>query len=308
MGRVVNPHCVNMYTVNYSVFVSPIIPGRKRIPGSGSLRGFIFTLLVAMLSMTAWGGTHVAETTTAGYAEFSNEKALAYSQSVIGEAVGNYQLLDENGEAVDLGSYFNRPLVISMIYTSCHHTCPVLTSNLHNAVKIAQKALGEDSFSVISIGFDAGVDTPERMKSFSAERGIADRHWDFLSADKDTIEQLSRDLGFIFFPSSKGFDHLAQTTILDDRGHVYRQIYGATFQPPTLVEPLKELKYGNRSSIPLSISDWINNIRLFCTIYDPSTGRYSFDYSIFIALVTGVLSLGALLAFLVHLWRSNRTA
>jgi protein SCO1/2 len=78
-------------------------------------------------------------------------------------------------------------------------------------VKVAQEALGGDSFAVLTIGFDTRNDTPQRMASFARARGVSLPNWWFLSTDSATIERLTRDLGFVFFPSPKGFDHTAQT-------------------------------------------------------------------------------------------------
>jgi len=268
-----------------------------------------FIFLAIFLPSPVTGNNADTHKNPSGPSGFNNEKALAYSQSVIGKTIGNFKLTDQYGNTVNIADYYaDKPAIVSFIYTSCHHTCPVLTTNLHKNVQIARQTLGDDSFSIVTIGFDTGIDTSERMKSFAAERGIDDRNWHFLSADTETINNLASDTGFIFFPSAKGFDHLAQTTIIDTRGRVYRQIYGATFSPPTLVEPLKELEFGGGDFLPSNISEWVNNVRLFCTIYDPTTGRYIFDYSIVIAFLTGLVSLGALLFFLIHLWRSNRTA
>lgn len=284
------------------------IIGLESFISVGHFAGYLIYLTV-FLPSTVTGNNNSPQENLASTTGFSNEKALVYSQSVIGNAIGDYRLTDQNGGTVNIAKYYaDKPAIVSFIYTSCHHTCPVLTTNLHKTVQIAQETLGDNSFTIITIGFDTGVDTPERMKLFASERGINDRNWHFLSADTETIKNLASDLGFIFFPSAKGFDHLAQTTIIDSHGRVYRQIYGATFSPPVLIEPLKELVFGDGSFLPSNISEWINNIRLFCTIYDPSTGRYTFDYSIVIAFLTGLISLGGLLVFLFHLWRTNITS
>ena len=98
-------------------------------------------------------------------------------------------------------------------------------------------------------------------------------------------------MGFIFFNSAKGFDHLIQATVLDAEGKVYRQIYGMAPEPPALVEPLKELLYGKQVAAS-PMRRLMNNINLFCTVYDPATGRYHFDYSLFVASRIGLLMLG----------------
>ena len=237
---------------------------------------------------------------------FNHEQALAFSQSAINRTLNSYRFLDQNNRLINTDNYRGKPLIISFIYTSCYHTCPVLTKSLANAVTIAREVLGNDSFHVVSIGFDAETDTPDRMHYFADEQEIKDEFWHFLSAGPETIAAVSKDLGFIFFPSAKGFDHLAQVTMLDSNGKVYRQIYGNTYEPPQIVEPLKELILGTSTYHPVKLAEWINNIRLFCTIYDPSTGRYQFDYSIFIAILTGIFCLLAILSFLLHARRVNK--
>lgn len=249
----------------------------------------------------------VASAATEGgdFASFSAAQALAHSQTALGRMVGAHRLLDRSGEPVDLQRYLGKPLVVSLIYTSCYHTCPVLTQNLARVVDIAREALGEDSFRVVTIGFDAAVDTPGRMGEYASDQGISTPGWDFLSGSDATIRQLSEDLGFIFFPSPKGFDHLAQTTIIDAEGRIYRHVYGNDFETPQLVEPLKELLFGTAARLPVSLDDWLDNIRLFCTIYDPSTGRYHFDYSILVSAVAGLLCLSLVVTFLIHAWRAR---
>ncbi len=236
--------------------------------------------------------------------KYDKDKALEFSQAAINRTIGSYQFINQDKKAVDITQYRGKPLIVSLIYTSCHHICPTLTNNLARVTGIAREALGEKSFSVITVGFDTAVDSPERLRSFARERNINLSSWDFLSTDEDTIKAFSHDLGFIFFKSAKGFDHLSQISILDADGKVYRQIYGVEYEPPMLVEPLKELLFGKRTKSNL-VDGWINNIRLFCTLYDPLSGRYKFDYSIFIGIAIGIFVLGAIAVFVVREWRKN---
>ena len=285
----------------FIIELKPVVPGHK---GKGNCTcpvQFAIIFLFFLISENALSNSGVEP----GKA-FNNEQALAFSQSVINRTLNSYRFVNRDNKLIDSSNYRGKPLLISFIYTSCYHTCPVLTKSLGNAVKIARQVLGKDSFYVATIGFDTGTDTPERMNYFAGEQGIEDEYWHFLSAGSETIAAISRELGFIFFPSPKGFDHLAQVTVIDSNGKVYRQIYGNTFDPPQIVEPLKELIFGTSGYHPVNLADWINNIKLFCTIYDPSTGRYRFDYSIFIAIITGVLCLLAILFFIFHARRVNK--
>ncbi|HSM32402.1 MAG TPA: SCO family protein [Woeseiaceae bacterium] len=238
--------------------------------------------------------------------EYDRDSALALSQAAIGTRLDDYRLRDTHGRVFELAGLRGRPLVVSMVYTSCHHVCPMVTRNLAHAVDIARDALGEDAFSVVTIGFDWKTDSPERMRQFAVQQGadgISD--WYFLAADATSIDALSDNLGFLFFPSPKGFDHLVQTTIVDRSGTIYRQLYGVDIDTRTLVEPLKELVFDTPRSAGL-IEHWVSTFKLFCTVYDPNSERYRFDYSIFTTIVVGLLCLGAIATFIVYEWRSAR--
>ena len=236
--------------------------------------------------------------------EYDRDAALAISQAAIGTHLDDHRLRDINGQAFDLARLRGRPLVVSMIYTSCHHVCPMITRSLVDIVDVAREALGEDAFSVVTIGFDWQVDSPERMRQFAKQQGAADvNDWHFLAGDAQSIDALSNDLGFLFFPSAKGFDHLAQTTVVDRDGIIYRQIYGADLDTPTLVEPLEELVFDTPRSAGL-IEHWVSTFKLFCTVYDPNSDRYRFDYSIVMTIAVGLLCLGAIATFIVHEWRN----
>jgi len=260
------------------------------------LHGYILASLF-LLSASAAGATQ-----NKGGPGYDEKAAFALSQAAVGQTIGNYSFTDGNGKPLATQSLRGKPVLISMIYTSCYHVCPTITTNLAKVIRIAREALGDDSFTVLSIGFDTAVDTPDNMRMFAAQRNIDINNWHFVSADADTLQQLANDIGFSYFSSAKGFDHMIQATLLDAEGKVYRQIYGMAPEPPLLVEPLKEILYGKQvATTPLE--GWINNIKLFCTVYDPATGRYHFDYSLFIALGVALLVLGGTGWFIISAWR-----
>lgn len=227
--------------------------------------------------------------------------ALDKSQAALGNTLSSLEFTDRHNQLINLSDLMDKPLIISLIYTGCIDVCPMISEHLADAIEVAKDAVGEDSFRVVSIGFDAHNDTPERMRMYAAERGLNIRGWDFLSANADTIDQLSRDLGFTFNPSPQGYDHMTQTTVIDTDGRVYRHIYGADFDAPLIVEPLKQLVYGGRIEMT-SIDGLVNRIKLFCTVYDPATGSYKFDYSLFISMILGGLSMATVGVVLARSW------
>ncbi len=288
--------------------IKAICPAHKKIINLS----FLAIIVLSLFSYEVLAENHDASVKhgasanhgVSGSDKYDKDKALKFSQAAINRIIGSYQFTGGDKKVVDIAQYRGKPLIISLIYTSCHHICPTLTSHLADVVDIAREALGEESFSVVTIGFDTAVDSPERMRLFARERYINLSSWGFLSTDEETIKALSNDLGFIFFKSAKGFDHLSQVSLLDADGKVYRQIYGVEYEPPILVEPLKELIFGKRTEANI-VDGWINNIRLFCTLYDPLSGRYKFDYSIFIGIGVGLFVLGSIAVFIVREWRRN---
>lgn len=240
---------------------------------------------------------------------YDPEAALQLSQQAIGRPLGDYAFTDEFGAPVNLrNDYAGRPLVISLIFTSCHHVCPATTKHLAKAVDAAREALGADSFDVVTIGFDVANDTPQAMAAFARRQGVKDEHWRFLSADSETIQQISNDLGFIFFPTPRGFDHLNQSSVIDRTGTVYSQVYGVTFELPWLVEPLKELVLNRPSSAGHLFAGLVDRVKMFCTVYDPTTGRYRFDNSLFFQIGVGATTVLAMIFYLFYEILKSRRA
>ena len=232
-------------------------------------------------------------------AAYDADSAIQKSQAAVGKELQDFELTDSHGQAVSLSDYQGKPLLVSLIFTSCHHVCPAITKHLASAVEAARDALGEDSFRVITVGFDTPVDTPDAMRVFANQQDIDDPDWDFLSASAETMAGLVESIGFVYFPSPRGFDHVNKVTVVDRDGVVYRQVYGAAFDLPWLVEPLKELVFNRPQPGSHFTSDLLGRIKLFCTVYDPNTGRYKFDYSLFVGMGVGVLSVLAVIAYLL---------
>jgi len=288
----------------------------------------LVNIVVSVLMLTVWTHASVQASTDGGFLthaknrlqgiaqhsaqnlksfgkDFDSDKALQNSQDAIGQTLSDYTFHDRNGKLVKLSDFYGKPLLISLIYTSCFHICPATTQNLSRAVRATRSAIGKDKFSIVTIGFDTLHDTPERMRGFARQQGVSnEHHWKFLSSDKATITRLAANLGFIFTPSPKGFDHLIQTTVIDKEGKVYRQIYGMDFDLAILTEAMKELVFG-LSPATLSLSSLVNRARLFCTIYDPSTGTYKFNYGMIFGMTVGVLMMSVSGFFLVRFLRHS---
>lgn len=272
-------------------------------------RTICFLLLAGVLlgapAVVHGGGTASYRNQSSGLA-LDPDAAIARSQAAIGRSVGDFRFRDEDGEIVRLADYRARPLVISLIFTACSQSCPLIVERLADAVEVAHDALGPDSFAVITVGFDSQNDTPARMRAFARAHGVDLPGWRFLSGDQATVDALIRDLGFVRLASPRGFDHIAQVSLIDPEGRVHAHVYGDDFEAPALVEPLKALILG-QDTVFTDVAAVIQRIKLFCTFFDPHSGRYAVDYSFVISFAVGGLALVGLAVFLLRaFWSLHR--
>lgn len=270
-------------------------------------------LVAIVLAVAGWRPAWSEQTDGSGVraaaqnSRLDENASLAVSQGAIGHTVGDYRFRDSAGRPVAIKDFAGTPLVVSMVYTACDHTCPIITQTLADSIGIAREAVGAGGFKVLTVGFDTRNDTPERMRTFARQQGVGDDNWLMLSADPQTIQAFANDLGFLFVKTPYGFDHLAQVTVIDGKGTVVAQIYGQDFPPPQLVEPLKQAVFGVDIDT-VSVAALVNRVKLFCTLYDPASGRYRFDYSLFIGMLIGFVSIAIIGFVVVRAWWRLRAA
>lgn len=233
--------------------------------------------------------------------------AFELSQGAIGKEVGNFALLDRQGKPVELARYRGKPLLVSFIYTACFQVCPTTTRNLQKAVQNTVSVLGADRFNVISIGFNQPFDSPQALKDFSVQYGISLPNWEFLSPSAAILGDLTRNFGFSYVATPAGFDHLNQVTMVNPEGKIVRQVYGEKFTAEDLAEPLKLLIAG--SAIPPHASvlqEIMARVRILCSVYDPVTGRYRTNYSLYFQFAGFFGFVGFMVYLSVNFWKNRR--
>ena len=240
--------------------------------------------------------------------KFDAEQALARSQSAIGVQLDDHRFVDTRGRTVGLGGLRDKPLVLSLVYTSCPDTCSVVTRNLAHTVEAAREALGEASFSVATVGFDPGFDTPEQMRMYADRQGVSMSDWRFLSGDPRTVQRLLDQLGFTYVDLAARI----RPPRADDRDRRRRDASTArSTATASRCRPSssrsRRWRSAGRPGVT-ALGDWIDRVKLLCTVYDSAAGRYRFDYSIFVAAGVGVLCLGAVGVFIVRAWRDGARA
>jgi len=254
------------------------------------MRQHWFELLFAAVTLSA---------SMAGAAAGREDADLRRSQAAIGRLAGNWQLLDQRGRPLEFAQLNDKPLVVNFVYTSCFQVCPATMQFLKTAVARAREAVGQHAFRVVSIGFNQPFDGPEALADFARRQRIDDPDWLFVAPREQDVDALLQRFGLAVQRTPSGFDHLIQSSIVDPRGVIVQQVYGDSFALPMLINPLKQALTGQATETP-SVQDIWTKVRLYCTVYDPYTGRYKLDYSLFFELFAGVTTLGAIGWFLVR--------
>lgn len=264
-------------------------------PDPKALHRLLLAAFLGLVVLLLWG-TAQGQALPAGTA-LDTREAVEASQRAIGGRLGDHALVDASGRPIRTADFLGKPLVVSFVYTGCFQVCPVTTAFLGEAVAAARRAVGDDAFGVLTVGFNLPFDSPSAMREFARKQGIDDPRWIFASPSPDSLDALARELGFRWVPTAAGFDHLTQATIVDRNGRVARQVYGDRFELPMLVAPLRELVLGDPAP-RVDLASFLERVRVLCTVYDPRAGRYRLDYALFFELFTGATMVVATLGYL----------
>ena len=260
---------------------------------SGEFAAAIFSLILATSAIAT------------GVPALDERAALSASQAVVGSVPADFTLLDRNEKPVRLSAYRGKPLLISFIYTGCFSICPTQTRTLHDAVRGLDRMLGTDQFNVVSVGFNQPFDTPRALRAFAAQNRIDYPNWEFLSPHGKQVEALTRAYGFDFIETPAGFDHLVGVTVVDATGRIHSQVYGDRMSAEMLGTPLRQLilsapPSGERA---LTLDQLVDRVRILCTVYDPDTGEYRYDWKLLLEIFGG---LAFFLSVAIFFWRERQ--
>jgi protein SCO1/2 len=154
-----------------------------------------------------------------------------------GEAVSGrslYQLdsvwTTDRNETLELVELQGRYTILSLIFTRCSGTCPLLVKQL----QVFGASLPPDIRSrtrFVAITIDP-ADTSEMLLQFRREMRLDDQQWVLLRGEPGAVRELAAVLGFNYAPSddqtdNPQFSHSNVLTLLNPRGEIIHQQPGA---------------------------------------------------------------------------------
>jgi protein SCO1 len=213
---------------------------------------------------------------------------------------------DDAGKTVKLGDYFGgKPLILNLVYYNCTMLCGEALAGLASAMRLVKFDVGNE-FDVVTVSFDpretpemAAVKKIDYVKRYG--RANAAAGWHFLTGQPDSINALTKTVGFQYQYDAKSnqYAHATAIMVLTPQGRISRYFYGVDFPPKDLRMGLVEASQGK-------IGNAVDAVLLYCYHYNPETGKYG-------AMVANILRLAAaatilLLSGLIFiLWRLDRS-
>lgn len=142
----------------------------------------------------------------------------------------------QNNKTVQLKDFRGKPVVVSMLYTTCTKSCPIIMSKLKELNELlSAKEKNNVTFLIISINPEK--DTPKVLKAF-AEKNKTNNNFVFLSGTSDSVLEIASLLGIRYVKTDDDYSHTNKLLILNKKGEVVHENEGLN---EDLIESKKHL-------------------------------------------------------------------
>ena len=264
-------------------------------------------LALALLAASAWGQMNNGVMSPPANTRPPRLENVGIEQHLNAQVPPDLIFRDDSGKTVKLGDYFGRkPLILNLVYYNCTMLCGEALAGLASAMRLVKFDVGNE-FDVITVSFDPR-ETPEmaaaKKKDYVDRYGRANAAagWHFLTGQPDSINALTKAVGFQYQydPKSNQYAHATAIMVLTPQGRISRYFYGVDFPPKDLRMGLVEASQGK-------IGNAVDAVLLYCYHYNPETGKYG-------AMVANILRLAGAATILILgillfiLWRLDLLA
>jgi len=163
-----------------------------------------------------------------------------------GDTVPNYQLINQDGKDIRIGSYQGKSLLLTFIYTRCPlpEYCDLMSNNfaaIDKQLKTQPEMYGKTH--LLSISIDPEYDSPKVLRSYGAahtERYQDEtfEHWEFATGSPDQIKGIAQYFGLRYFADKDQIVHGLRTVVITPAGKVYKVYRDNEWKPEQLVQDM----------------------------------------------------------------------
>lgn len=161
-----------------------------------------------------------------------------------GDLMPDYHFTNQLGKAISLGQLKGKAFAFTFIFTRCPFPdfCPRMSGNFNTAVQQLSAPGNPANWHLLTITFDVGYDTPEKLKAYAERYDANPERWSFCTGAMIDIDAITEQFGLSFSRESGqfNFNHNMRTVVVDAAGKVQNIFIGNTWKPEQLVEALKK--------------------------------------------------------------------
>ncbi len=149
-------------------------------------------------------------------------------------------LEDQNGKMVSFAQFSQKPVIISLFYSSCKYSCPLLIQNIRS---IEQKMTKHQKEKVrfLLVSFDPDRDSPKKLKEIIKKYHLPETQWTLARASSEKVREIANVLGFSYRKLDNGdYNHSFIISLLNKEGELVIQSEGLK-NSDNFMEKLKSL-------------------------------------------------------------------
>jgi protein SCO1/2 len=223
---------------------------------------------------------------------------------------------DEEGNRMKLEALFGKPAILTLVYYTCEHVCPLMLGGLSQALPRLAVAAGKD-YRVITVSIDE-ADTPKVARGVkknymhavgslgtAQDNKFPEQAWKFLTGPRESIHDLTEAVGFKYRKDIHGFSHPVVLVFVAPNGKIsgyfyvtkfqYGQSYPITFSSYDLNMGITEAAQGKALT-------GFRKALLYCFSHEPPGQSKFFNFM----AVVGLITLAAMVSFFIYLQVTSR--
>jgi len=133
--------------------------------------------------------------------------------------VPKFSFTNQDGKTITNEDYKGKVYVVEFFFTTCPTICPKMNENM---VKIQNEFYGNPNFGIASFSIYPEHDTPEVLKAYADEYGVAIPNWHMLTGEREAIFELANK-GFNLYVAENedidgNFEHSGYFALVDQEG------------------------------------------------------------------------------------------
>jgi protein SCO1 len=237
----------------------------------------------------------------AGNAQVKNSIPVGIDEKLGSQVALDVVLKDEDGKDVTLRRLVDKPTILMFNYLRCPGICPIMISNMAQAVNKMNIEPGKD-YRLIAVSFDP-TDTPEKAREKKAnylnqmKRPFPPESWHFLTGSAQNSKMVADSAGFNYIQQGDMYVHPGAIMVLTPKGILSRYLYGTSFVPADVEIAVQEAAGGQ-------VLPSVSRILSFCYVSDPSGRGTVFSVTRFAGAAT--LFIAGVFVFFVLKGRSKK--